>query len=68
MRVRLDSKRKLLFLLLLAILIMGIGYATINSITAEIQGKVIAEAQQGVFITNVEHVSNIGANLSESKI
>lgn len=40
MRVRLDSKRKLLFLLLLAMLIMGIGYATINSITAEIQGKV----------------------------
>lgn len=68
MRVRLDSKRKLLFLLLLAILIMGIGYSAINSITAEIQGKVIAEAQQGVFITNVEHVSNIEANLSESEI
>ena len=47
---------------------MGIGYASINSITGEIQGTVIAEVQSGVFITNVEYVSDVDANINTSKI
>lgn len=58
----------LLFLLLLAILLMGIGYAVINSVTGEIKGNVIANVQNDVFITNVEYVSDVDANLTISEI
>ena len=47
---------------------MGIGYASINSITGEIEGTVIAEVQSGVFITNIEYVSDVDANINTSKI
>ena len=47
---------------------MGIGYASINSITGEIEGTVIANVQNDVFITNVEYVSDIDANINTSKI
>ena len=58
-----------LFLLLAAILFIGIGYAVINSITAEIKGILKANSQEGVFITNVEYVrSSNDANVGASKI
>ena len=47
---------------------MGIGYASINSITGEIEGTVIANVQNDVFITNVEYVSDVDANINTSKI
>ena len=47
---------------------MGIGYASINSITGEIEGTVIADVQSGVFITNIEYVSDVDANINTSKI
>lgn len=53
-KARISKNTLLLFLLLVAILIMGIGYSAINSITGEIKGTVIAKTQTGVFITNVE--------------
>ena len=58
----------LLFLILIATMFIGIGYASINSITGEIQGTVIAEVQSGVFITDVEYVSDVEANMNTSRI
>lgn len=40
-------------LLLVATLFMGIGYATINSITLNLSGKVSAKVQDGIYITSV---------------
>ncbi len=61
MKTKIRPQTLWLFALLGTILLMTIGYASINSITGEIEGTVIAEAQQGVFITNVEKVSDIEA-------
>ena len=58
----------LLFLLFMSIILMGIGYASIQSVTGEITGKVSSKMQDGVFITNVEYVSDVDANLNNSKI
>ena len=58
----------LLFLLLMAVLVMGIGYASINSVTGEIKGTLTANSQEGVFITDVTYISNVGAKLSNCKI
>ena len=52
----------------IAVMVMGIGYSAINSITGEITGNILAEAQEGVFITDVENVSNVDANMTNSKI
>ena len=54
-----NNQRTLLFLLLFATLFMGIGFASINSITGEIQGELIAEAQNGVFITDIQYVEDM---------
>ncbi len=54
----------LLFVLLGAVLLMSIGYASINSISGEIEGDAIADAQEGVFITNIEYVSDVNASNS----
>ena len=45
-------------ILTVAIMLMGIGYSVIESVTGEIEGKVVAEAQNGIFITDVEYVSD----------
>ena len=58
----------ILCLLLMTILLMGIGYSAINSITGEISGTVIAEQQNDVFITSVEYVSDVDADLAGSNI
>ena len=65
------SERKnmvLLYVLFAAILLMSIGYAAINSVTGEIEGEVIADSQEGVFITNIEYVSDVNANVSNSRV
>ena len=67
-KIGISKNTILLFILLLAILLMGIGYASINSITGEIEGTVIADVQSGVFITNIEYVSDVDANINTSKI
>ena len=46
----------------------AVGYSAINSITGEITGNILAESQEGVFITDVENVSNVDANMTNSKI
>ncbi len=58
----------LLFLLLMTVLVMGIGYSAINSVTGEIKGTLVANSQQGVFITNVTYVSNVDAQLGNCQI
>ena len=55
-------------LILVATIFMGVGYASINSISLNINGEVIAKVQDGVFITEVNYVSDVNANLEESKI
>lgn len=46
------------FLIIMATLFMGIGYATVNSVTLDISGTVTAMIPEGLFISNV--VSNSG--------
>lgn len=56
------------FLLLIATFFMGIGYASINSITADISGIAVANKQDGIFITDVDYDSDNEANLDRTKI
>ena len=67
-KVKVSKNILLLLGIMIAITIMGIGYASVESITGEIGGKIIASAQEGVFITNAEYVSNVGANVTNSQI
>lgn len=46
------------FLLLIATMFMGIGYAAVNSITADITGIIAANTQEGIFITDVSQSTN----------
>ena len=70
-----DSKKKVqksnswIFLLLICITtcFMGIGFASIN-IQLGISGEVLAEAQTELFITDVRYVSDVNADLNNSKI
>lgn len=70
-----DSKKKVqksnswIFLLLicLATCFMGVGFAKID-ILLGITGNVEAESQDNIFITEVNYVSDIGADLNNSKI
>ena len=55
-------------LILVATIFMGVGYASINSVSLNINGEVVAKAQDGIFITGVNYVSDVNANLEESKI
>lgn len=59
-----------IFLLLIAIstLFMSSGYATINSIKGEISGTLLAQAQEGVFITNMVYSSDVNAVPENFKI
>lgn len=69
MRIKIKNKNTILLILLVAsIIFMGIGYSAINSVTGEINVTVSAEAQEGVFITNVELVSEVDADTGISNI
>ena len=65
---KINRNMLLLFALIIAILIMGIGYASIESVTGEIEGTVVAKVQEGVFISNIEYVSDVDADVNISKI
>ena len=67
-KLKISKNMILLIIMFIAIMIMGIGYASIESVTGEIEGKVIADAQSGVFITEVEYVSDVDANKASSTI
>ena len=67
-KLKISKNMILLIIMFIAIMIMGIGYASIESVTGEIEGKVIADAQSGVFITEVEYISDVDANRASSTI
>lgn len=52
----------------LCILFLSMGYAAINSITSEISGKLNANKQDGIFITDIKYYSNYDALTNESDI
>lgn len=56
-----------IFILFMTIL-MGIGYASINSISLDFGGKLIAKDVTGIFITDANYESDENADLAESKI
>jgi len=58
----------ILFLICISTLTMSIGYAAMNSISLDINGEVIATAQEGVYITEVNYVNDFDGNLNDSKI
>lgn len=55
-------------IILIATLFMGLGYASINNISLNINGKMYAEAQQGIFITDVSYNSNANVDITASQI
>lgn len=68
-----NKKRKSSFsfysiFVLIATVCITIGYASVNSVSLDIKGNVSAIEQTNIFITDVQYVSNIDANLSDSKI
>lgn len=52
----------------ISILCMSVGYAIINSISLDISGEALAKEQTGVYITEVNYLSNNNADTSNSKI
>lgn len=66
MTAEINSWIFLLFICLVTC-IMGIGFASINTLF-DITGEILATAQDGVFITEVNYISNVNADLEKSKI
>lgn len=67
-RIKIENRNFLLFLVSVAVLFIGVGYASINSIILDLTGNVNVGVQKNVFITNVEYVSSINANTNNSQI
>lgn len=62
------NKKIFSILILFATLFMSIGYATINSISLDINGVLMVSAQEGIFITSVNYKSSENADPSYSTI
>ena len=45
-------------LILVSVIFMGIGYASINSISIDIVGEITAKSPNGVFITDIKYVKD----------
>ena len=54
--------------ILISVCLMSFGYAAISSIALDVSGTATAQAQSGVFITEVNYQSNVGADTVNSKI
>ena len=54
-------------LLLIATMFMGIGYAALNA-TLNVSGSLVAQVQEGIFITEVNYKSSVNADTTNSKI
>lgn len=63
-----NRKKFYTFFILFATLLIGIGYATVNSILLDITGSAKANVQDGIFITEVKYNSNYGADTLNSEI
>ena len=66
--VRNNFYRFFSILLCIATLFMGVGYASINSISLNVSGKLTAQVQNGIFITQVNYVESNYADVNNSKI
>lgn len=55
-------------MILIASLLMSVGYASVNSIIIGFNGTAIAKLPSGVYITEANYNSNVDANLAESTI
>ena len=55
-------------MILIASLLMSVGYASVNSILIGFNGTAIAKLPSGVYITEANYNSNVDANLAESTI
>ena len=62
--------KKYLFpiLILIATMFMGLGYASINTISLGIDGEVVSKEVDGIFLTEVNYVGDVNADLEKSKI
>lgn len=56
------------FLLIIATLFMSIGYASINSIGLDIAGELAVAAPECIFISEIDYLSSVGADVESSKI
>lgn len=63
-----NLNRILITALFIATIFMNAGYAAINIMNLNIDGELIAQAQDGIFITEVENIANNNAYLFDSKI
>lgn len=55
-------------IIFISILFMSVGYAVINSINLNIEGEVISKEQSGVYITEIDLLTNTDADVTNSKI
>ena len=53
-------------LILVAVMVMGIGYASINSVIMNINGEAIAKKQDGVYITNIKYINDENSTDTEN--
>lgn len=63
-----NFRKYLLIAIFIATVFMSIGYATVNSVTLDVGGKVSVEAFKGLFIYDINIDPNSNANLEGSKI
>lgn len=55
-------------ILLIMSILMGIGYASVNSIILEINGDVSAQSNEGLFITETKYLTDVNADTTKSTI
>lgn len=67
-KISISSYKIYPLLLFICTCFMCVGYAVVNSVTLDITGTAIAKEQDGIFITDVKYVSDINADLDNSKI
>lgn len=63
-----NIKKAYLYIVTIAVLFMGIGYAAVNSVLLEFTGTAKAQSQTGVYISQATYADNLGADLENSKI
>lgn len=62
------NKKSILIMIIISTFLMSIGYASINSISFDVNGDLLVQAQDDVFITEVNYISNSSASVGESEI
>lgn len=63
-----SNKKIFPILLIIMTLLMGVGYASVNSIILDIKGKVSSLNQDNVYITDIKYINDLNANMSSSTI